>query len=491
MGKKDSSLLLGVGAGIFLLLVFFSINPNRLGSETKSQNSFNIIEKPILLSLANKFKETERPPVKFFHDKHTNSLTCEACHPTDDRGNLNYIFPKIKDEKNKKSLMNAYHESCIGCHQKFIQEGKESGPIVCGKCHLVANVNFKGEPWPDAGFDYYTHSVHANLSGDCMSCHHTGDRVSCRQCHGLTDNGIPSYRKVAHYSCLKCHLQSQAGPVSCNRCHSGIKRDLAELAKVPRPDIGQPKITHISLSDAKMPAVYFNHKNHEGYTSSCRICHHKAMGNCNNCHTQQGSAAGGYISLANSSHKSSSERSCVGCHETVKTNQQCIGCHQTRKNGLTETSCFACHRSPDDKTTCPAINSNSLYSLIQTLPEKMVIRKLENKYSEVNFPHSHHICTLANISQNNKLADYFHCNPMTICLGCHHQTALSPGKPVPSCSTCHSLTQTTYLKENSLHLEKAYHRQCLGCHTSMKAGPTNCNNGCHIPQKSEVAKGAQ
>ncbi|MCX8011806.1 MAG: hypothetical protein N3A64_01440, partial [Desulfobacterota bacterium] len=241
----------------------------------------------------------------------------------------------------------------------------------------------------------------------------------------------------------------------------------------------------------KMPPVYFNHKDHEARTSSCRNCHHKGIKNCDSCHTRQGSVEGGGISLANSYHQNSSELSCVGCHETVKTKPECIGCHQARKSGLTETSCFACHRLPEDKTTCPGITDNLIHSLIQTLPEKMLMRKLENQYSAVNFTHSQHIITLGSISQSNKLSNYFHCNPMTICLGCHHQVALLPGKPVPSCETCHSSMPNTPQTGNCLPLEKAYHRQCIGCHTAMKVGPTNCHNGCHVPKKNEVVKGMQ
>ena len=184
-----------------------------------------------------------------------------------------------------------------------------------------------------------------------MSCHHPGDISSCKDCHNSGDKGgVISYRKAAHSSCLKCHLGYEVGTFSCGGCHTGITRSLEYLTGTPRPNIDQPEEAIVLLNGAKMTGVPFNHKEHEGHTTSCRVCHHKTMKNCDTCHTLKETPEGGNISLALAYHKTPSARSCVGCHESKKIDSHCSGCHHARKNGLTKTSCFACHRLSENKT---------------------------------------------------------------------------------------------------------------------------------------------
>jgi len=100
--------------------------------------------------------------------------------------------------------MNSYHKACIGCHKEIAQTGKTSGPVTCGKCHVVTTKTQKQTPWPGAEFDFYLHNLHSDATqGNCASCHHTGDKSSCKDCHDSGDKeGIISYRKAAHSSCL-------------------------------------------------------------------------------------------------------------------------------------------------------------------------------------------------------------------------------------------------------------------------------------------------
>jgi hypothetical protein len=72
----------------------------------------------------------------------------------------------------------------------------------------------------------FTHAKHAELSGDCTSCHHNtdGQAVTCATCHPeQTDPGSPSTMtlKVAyHQRCMACHKAAGSGPVGCTECHS-------------------------------------------------------------------------------------------------------------------------------------------------------------------------------------------------------------------------------------------------------------------------------
>ncbi|RLA92100.1 MAG: hypothetical protein DRG25_06830, partial [Deltaproteobacteria bacterium] len=445
----------------------------------------------IFLSISDFFEPLERPPVQFNHDKHVEALKqkgCSACHPKDQQGNVVYIYPRVRNEKTKKSLMNSYHHDCIGCHSKLANEGKKTGPVTCGECHAWENTQ-KAEKvvWPDAGFDYYLHNLHADAAGgDCGICHHTGDMTSCRNCHGKKDGDETlSFRKAAHISCIQCHLEYEAGPSSCKGCHSGLKRTIAELADIPHPDVGQPEKVLLTIKDARMNKVPFNHKSHEGCTSSCRDCHHESLESCKNCHTLRGDSKGDWITLANAYHEKSSDRSCIGCHETKKSEALCAGCHSFRPGGMVEEACIVCHRGSFGE----ACDVSRLEAPDELLPEDMgkviEISILEKEYLAVKFPHYLHIKKLTEVSNENKLSRCFHYNSMTVCMGCHHLSPMKPKAPVPSCSECHSVRKDS--KNKGLSLLGAYHRQCLGCHKEMKTGPTGCNE-CHA-QKVKTEAG--
>jgi c(7)-type cytochrome triheme protein len=74
------------------------------------------------------------------------------------------------------------------------------------------------------------------------------------------------------------------------------------------------------------------------------------------------------------------------------------------------------------------------------------------------------------------------------CLDCHHdmkdgtnvldEDALEEGNPDIQCGNCHN-------DQASLDLQKAYHRQCMGCHIDNRkagnaSGPEMCG-ACHLP----------
>ncbi len=57
----------------------------------------------------------------------------------------------------------------------------------------------------------------------------------------------------------------------------------------------------------------------------------------------------------------------------------------------------------------------------------------------------------------------------TDCTVCHHE-----GVAVGTCKNCHLAK-----KGDAPKAKDAYHKQCKGCHKTMKQGPTKCKQ-CHI-----------
>ncbi len=63
-------------------------------------------------------------------------------------------------------------------------------------------------------FDHTTHQT----SVDCATCHHTGEYVSCKSCHGV-DAKAPKAKMAFHKQCKSCHKEQKQGPTKCKECH--------------------------------------------------------------------------------------------------------------------------------------------------------------------------------------------------------------------------------------------------------------------------------
>ncbi len=114
------------------------------------------------------------------------------------------------------------------------------------------------------------------------------------------------------------------------------------------------------------------------------------------------------------------------------------------------------------------------------VPEKVIINNLVDRYGPVEFPHKKIFNALVKRVNGSKLAQYFHYNNNTLCLGCHHNTPAA-GKP-PKCSSCHGkpFDEQNLFKPGILG---SYHRQCLGCHEAMGIQkPKDCTD-CHKNRK--------
>ena len=89
------------------------------------------------------FENPQEAPSAFDHDFHDLDLDiqCEECHHVYENGVL--VQDKCSDEKRciechpikatdeyKIPLLQAFHSSCQGCHEK-----EDKGPVMCGECH--------------------------------------------------------------------------------------------------------------------------------------------------------------------------------------------------------------------------------------------------------------------------------------------------------------------------------------------------------------------
>lgn len=326
---------------------------------------------------------------------------------------------------------------------------------------------------------------------------------------------------AVHDACVACHQRltaapnRKAGPTECAGCHTvSAQNNIQVLDIIPRMKRQQPDAVLMApwlhrddlgkeAVATEINPVAFNHKAHEGYKvqdASCRRCHHNALNACRECHTREGKTLGALIGLNQAMHDPASTTTCVGCHRNQTfAKSDCAGCHAARpRSGFEEQNCRICHGV--DKTTLPAppLNKTLTSELavaalitrannreaagtlppLNQIPDRVRIDALMETYEAVDLPHRKIIQDLDRRIKANELAQTFHPDPLTMCVGCHHHSPASL-KP-PKCVSCHSPHQPV-TGDGRPALAAAYHNQCMGCHNRMeiqKPRATACNE-CH------------
>ncbi len=479
------------------------------------------------------FGRLEKSPVEFLHDNHTRALAlkdldCTACHMTkNDR-----IYPKFKrfEDTDRIEVMNIYHQGCIACHGEMRLSREKTGPVDCDDCHTGKEKYLSSRQ--AMGFDKSLHFAHSQKAENkCEKCHHAYDKTkkelfydkgkegTCRYCHEekTQDNRI-SMQQASHLGCINCHLNTPVKeqinpPLTCAGCHDPIEQQkIKKRADIPRMDRNQPDIvllkaaSRASNADEKMNRmnlVPFDHKAHEASNGNCRVCHHKSMQTCGECHNLNGSPNGSSGAKAPSieiaMHKVDSTRSCQGCHNAGKQDQSCAGCHAPIPMGKTsetkDEACLKCHlvpvqnlptsSTPEDEAALARFALQSTTRATAThpkddIPEVVTIQRLSKQYEAVKLPHRQIINALMDRIKDNRLSGYFHNEKEAICQGCHHHSPASD-KP-PQCANCHG-QQWDEKKPSMPGILGAYHLQCMGCHKKMNIEkPAECIE-CHELKK--------
>ena len=478
------------------------------------------------------FGKLERPAVTYLHQKHTQALAkknkdCSACHrsendPLSQRERMSTKFMRLKDTT-RQEVMDIYHINCIGCHRETAAGKEKAGPVVCGECHRDEITVVSS--WRAIGMDQSLHYRHAKAQENkCERCHHEynqaakklfyakGKEGTCRYCHKeKTEENRISMRLASHMDCIDCHRKTiarneSAGPFTCNGCHEPAEQKLiAKVQPVPRMERSQPDVCFIKKGanpaeaanpEIRMNLVPFNHKAHETYNDTCRVCHHAALDACVQCHSLEGSKQGNFVNLEQAMHRLNVDQSCSGCHEKKLNAQNCAGCHTSfeKKRQQGTAACLTCHMLPNseisgaarvEETKTMAAETLASREAVRTtysdddIPETVTIKRLMNKYEPVTLPHRQIVKTLAGGIQDQKLANYFHHEEGTLCQGCHHNSP--PAKKPPGCVSCHG---RPFNEKDPFRpgLMAAYHRQCMECHAAMgieKPVATNCTTACH------------
>ncbi len=425
-------------------------------------------------------------------------LTCGQCHVKDRKAMAHEFVPVLPSYY--EPLRDTYHADCRACHSEPVKKA-EHAPVLGWKKFHVLRGSLTEPKQPPSGFDYQRHFKHTRaLEKDCGLCHYLspekraalerdGNEPECRDWL-LEPDPSGSWRDedYAHARCVNCHFaritagEEKAGPLLCSGCHTHDARTPEQMQDVARSDCEQKEKILISYGDKTvMDAVPFDHAAHQLRTTSCQECHHKTIQACRECHTPTGDEKGNFVTLAQAYHREHVNRSCVGCHTQQKQKNECAGCHQQLPGTLTsKSSCISCHSGSLEALQPSRMQTPVEQLIAPDVKASWSIEKLGDTYKQVQFNHLEIIKALAAASETSPLARHFHADDMAVCAACHHHSPLEPGKPVPSCRTCHDAHPTGAASRPDLM--GAYHQQCLGCHQRMggteEKMPQTCD-GCH------------
>jgi hypothetical protein len=529
--KRYFIILIGIISISSLAIAFSAMSKE--GQKQRVNSQVGIVH----LDAISKIKQLSMPEVRFAHDMHTDILEqqgkdCQTCHVQDQDG-LVFSYERSGVIEDANALKKVYHENCIGCHASMHEDGQPSGPRdgECRSCH-TGKATEPSQPFVMKKALHYTHwsseeIAHKGEQKNCGACHHQydserdvlywerGAEQNCRTCHAESPgDDVRSMRSAAHDQCVRCHARNrdgvehagETGPIHCEGCHSEeakrrIERESRKLkekmGEIPRLERGQPKTTFVipasvgaeeakAADPAGMGPVPFDHRAHETYQQRCRVCHHKNLKACSECHTLSGSEKGDFVTLSNAMHETRSRRSCRGCHEERKESPSCAGCHRSmpapEQSGVRD-ECEACHLQSDKAPSAADIaamgatsrqetarrfleardTSQKLYNR-EDIPETATIDVLADEYKAVEMPHRQIVLAMAEDIKESRMAGYFHREKGTLCQGCHHNSPVS--KDPPACRSCHSkpFKEKDPLKPG---LQAAYHQQCMNCHEAM------------------------
>lgn len=78
----------------------------------------------------------------------------------------------------------------------------------------------------------FPHQSHAEMSGDCVTCHHhspEGETLACKSCHSIKPDikkdDVPSLKAAYHLQCVECHRQQDVELSRCTFCHAQKQTD--------------------------------------------------------------------------------------------------------------------------------------------------------------------------------------------------------------------------------------------------------------------------
>ena len=370
--------------------------------------------------------------------------------------------------------------------------------LVCENCHSPANFG---------AFGPGTAMKHTGITGNCASCHETGDSW-----YGVTMVDRPTKAQDANHPTTG----------ECSNCHSSTVSFSSGVTGGNKPanHIPTTQVCTLCHTTAGNYAVYV--MNHQGITTNCEQCHaagltfanitpkeppatHLPIGSmpCANCHSPTVFTAFGPGTAMNHTGITGN---CASCHETGKTWYGVTMVDRPTKtqdpNHPATGDCSQCHGSTVSFTTALAKPSNHIptsqaCTLCHTNAGNYAVYTMNHAGITNNCAQCHAAgLTFASITPKEPPATHLPISGLA-CENCHSPTvftAFGPGTVMNhtgitgNCASCHETGKTWYgvtMVDRPTKAQDANHPttgDCSNCHastTSFTSGVAKPSN--HIP----------
>lgn len=368
----------------------------------------------------------EQEEVAVTQQRITHEGRCGTCHEPHGWTATNERCAECHEEPAAGLAPLTFHQECTSCHQPH--EPQPDG-AVCASCH--ADVHMQGP------------TAHRN----CLSCHdaHSGRpevRGACGSCH---QDAHAESRSGRHRSCQTCH-EVHGSPLAqtasaCGSCHAEIRQRLDAATSPARHECAACHAPHSFEREA---------------LSRCSGCHEMATspsashrGECTDCHEAHAEPLG-------------SASDCGSCHRdvhpAVTEHAECRSCHEPHRPGPSATSqCRTCHtRIQSAARTWPAASAHAGRCL-----------DCHQAHAEAE----HRACSTCHQRESNRS----HMGSHSVCIDCHAQHEERPGGPRgwwARCATCHEGQSAAVAASSGTHGD------CRACHASPGRPLPTCQT-CH------------
>ena len=386
-------------------------------------------QRVLSVSMANLVGRLRRPPVKFDHEKHTSALEsdgCGTCHPKADSGEVSFTYPKDRDETRPSALMDSFHDSCTGCHTARGKQGKETGPVTCGECHVIDRGRARKAYEPVLP-DYYD-GLRDAYHKQCTACHGESAKAPKHareldwQKYYITEKeGAHADWPKVSFDYLVHAKHNMALMGQCGLCHYISPERWKELKAEARMPAGQDWVIDVDESHdlSRRPTAH----------ARCINCHLQLKDqpagpvNCRGCHSgvrrtikelaavprpqcereekiliklEKGAHLKG-VAFNHESHIAHS-RACQDCHH--KSLQPCQDCHtvkgsehggwvtlaEAHHDETSSHSCVGCHERRKSRPDCAGCHQNMRRGLIRSACSGCHNGSLEELDKVVNLP---------------------------------------------------------------------------------------------------------
>ncbi len=97
-----------------------------------------VVPRPVAAGMPESIVIPSRPgAVTFSHGRHAG-IACQQCHHTSAGARVEAGCREChtKTSRQPRNSMQAFHESCIGCHARHKKAEQKTGPVkLCSHCH--------------------------------------------------------------------------------------------------------------------------------------------------------------------------------------------------------------------------------------------------------------------------------------------------------------------------------------------------------------------